>query len=146
MKFRIALGIGLGLLAGANVAAAEKSLQGTWKLVKGEANGVELSKQQLHDGKLVIEGDHYEVWLEGKSPLTGVQVLGAENDLKTIDISDDSGPGVGQSSLGIYELEGDEFRVIFAPPGKERPTEMTTTADSGCWLHVWKREKANEKK
>lgn len=144
MKFGIALAIGLSLMAGANVSMAEESLQGTWRLVKGEANGVQLSKLQLLDGKLVIMGDHFEVWLGGNSPLTGVQVLGKEDDLNTIDIVEDSGPRVGQTARGIYQLERDEFRVILAPAGKDRPTEMTTTAVSGCWLHVWKREKAPE--
>ena len=43
--------------------------------------------------------------------------------------------------LGIYELEGDTFKVCFAAPGKaDRPTEFKSAAGSGHRLLVLKRE------
>ncbi len=42
--------------------------------------------------------------------------------------------------LGIYELEGDGYRVCFAPVGKPRPSEFTSKSGSGNILQVWERQ------
>ncbi|TWT95216.1 hypothetical protein Pla108_33590 [Botrimarina colliarenosi] len=140
MKISVALGLGMCLFFGANPAVGDESLQGTWTLVQGEVNGEPLTETQLQEGKLVIDGDHYEVSLPDQELMTGVQVLDEASGVKTIDITGDNGAGKGQTCLGLYELDGDEFRVAFAPPGKDRPSEMTTPPGSGHWLHVWKRD------
>lgn len=141
MKIVVALGLAFCLVCGAGAVQADDTLQGTWELVSGEADGKPMSDAQLRDGKLVIDGDHYTVVLPDKKNITGEQKLNAKADPKTIDITDDSGANKGKTCLGIYELKGDRFRVAFGPPGKTRPTKMTTTADSGYWVHVWKRVK-----
>jgi uncharacterized protein (TIGR03067 family) len=135
----IVMGLAVGLLLGADAVKGAETLQGTWKLSAGEANGKALSEKQLQDGKLVIKGDHYSVTLDGRGTITGVQKLGSTPSIKTIDITDASGSHKDQTCLGIYELQGDEFRVAFAPPGKARPSKLSTTPDSGSWFHVWKR-------
>ena|SRR5258708_7288860 len=139
MKTGIALGLAISLLLGADAAKGEESLQGTWRLSAGEANGKALSEKQLQDGKLVIKGDHYTVKLYGKETITGVQKLDPKPKTKTLDITDASGSHKDQTCLGIYELKGNEFRVAFSAPGKERPSKFSTTPDSGQWMHIWKR-------
>lgn len=47
----------------------------------------------------------------------------------------------GKTCHGIYELDGDTYKVCFAPPGKERPKEFAAKPGSGYTLHIWKREK-----
>ena len=131
--------LAVGLLYGASAAKVEEKLQGTWKLRAGEANGEALSAKQIQDAKLVIEGDQYRFTLDGKETITGVQKLGLASGTKTIDITDSTGPNKGQTCLGIYELQGDEFRVAFGTPGKARPSEFPTTPDSGYWMHIWNR-------
>jgi uncharacterized protein (TIGR03067 family) len=118
-----------------------KALQGTWELSAGEADGKALTAKQLKDGKLVIKGDQYTVTLAGRGTVKGKQKLDPAKEPMTIDIKDASGPNKGKTCLGIYELKGGEFRVVFAPPGKLRPTKFTTAPDSGQWLHVWKHVK-----
>lgn len=139
MKARIAMGLAICLLLGADAAKDTEALQGTWELSAGEANGRELSEKQLKDGHLVVKGDHYRVTLHGHDTVAGVQKLDSKEGTGTIDITDSSGPQKDQTCLGIYELHGDEFRVAFAPPGKPRPSKFSTTPDSGYWVHVWKR-------
>jgi uncharacterized protein (TIGR03067 family) len=141
MRTVIAMGVAFCLLASVDAVQGEETLQGTWKLSSGEANGKALTEKQLKDGKLVLDGDHYSVTLEGKEAVTGMQKLGVSDKTKTIDIKDDTGSHKDKTSLGIYELKGDEFRVAFAPPGKDRPSKFTTKPDSGNWMHVWKRVK-----
>ena len=43
--------------------------------------------------------------------------------------------------LGIYALEGDSYKVCFAPAGKPRPTEFTSTPGNGQIFQVWERQK-----
>lgn len=146
MRRRIAMGCAAGLLMAAALKAEvpndAHALQGTWRLSAGEADGKALPEKQLEEGKLVIKGDDYTVVLADRGTVTGTQKLDPTTKPKTIDIMDSSGPDAGKTCLGIYELQGDEFRVAFAPPGQPRPAKFSTTAaDSGPWMHVWKRVK-----
>lgn len=60
---------------------------------------------------------------------------------KAIDISYTSGGQKGQSSLGIYEIDGDTFRVCTARAGNQRPAAFRSAPGSGLVLTVYKREK-----
>jgi uncharacterized protein (TIGR03067 family) len=136
----------VSLLVGADALTQDapkdaEALQGTWSLSAGEADGKALPKKKLKDGKLVIKGERYTVTLADLGTVKGMQTLDPAKKPKTIDIIDASGPNKDKTSLGIYELKGDEFRVVFAPPGKARPTKFATAPDSGQWMHVWKRVK-----
>ncbi len=127
------------LLMGVDKSDIQDGLQGTWELSVGEADGQAIPQEQLKDGKLVIESDRYTVTLADIGTITGVQKLDPSQEPKTIDITDDSGANKGKTSLGIYELKGEDFRVAFAQPGTPRPTQFATTPNSGQWVHVWKR-------
>ncbi len=144
MRSGIAMGLAVSMLLGAvalaNDAAPQcDALNGVWTLSSGEAEGKTLSKTELKDAKLVIRGDRYTVTLPELGTVTGTQILDAKQDPKTIDITNATGPDKGKVCLGIYEFNGNEFRVAFAAPGEPRPTKFETKPDSGQWIHVWKR-------
>jgi uncharacterized protein (TIGR03067 family) len=148
MKSIRGVGLVILLLVAVVVAAATRggstndtSLQGTWTLIKGEADGKALTEKDLKNGKLVIKGDHYTVTLPGRDTLTGTQKIDTTKETKTIDIVDDNGANKGKACLGIFTVKGDEFEVVFAAAGKSRPTKFTTAPESGEWKHVWKRVK-----
>jgi uncharacterized protein (TIGR03067 family) len=42
---------------------------------------------------------------------------------------------------GIYELNGDNYKVCFAQAGKPRPSEFTFNPGSGYIIQVWERKK-----
>ena len=130
-----------GLLFAADSEKELKKFEGTWTLSSGEADGKPLTEKQLKGGKLVIKGDHYTVTIPDKDKMTGTQKVDPAKTPKAIDISDDSGPNKGKTSLGIYEFKGEEFHCVFSAPGKDRPAKFSTAADSGQWLHVWKKSK-----
>jgi uncharacterized protein (TIGR03067 family) len=94
-----------------------------------------LPEKQLHGGTLVIQGARYTVTLPGGETVKGMQKLHPAQGAKAIDIINSSGPNKGKVSHGIYELNGDAFRVVFAPPGESRPTKFVTAPDSGRWFH-----------
>jgi uncharacterized protein (TIGR03067 family) len=51
-----------------------------------------------------------------------------------------NGPHAGEKMLAIYEfLDADNYRICFAPAGKDRPAEFHTKMGTGHILHVWKR-------
>jgi uncharacterized protein (TIGR03067 family) len=142
----LATGFAVVLLIGANVRAADapndvKAAQGTWTLSAGEVDGKALTEKQLKGGKLEIKGDEYTVTMADEETLTGIEKLDPTKTPKAIDITDSNGPNKGKTSLGIYEIKGDEFRVVFAAIGKPRPTRFATTAGTGQWMHVWKKAK-----
>ncbi len=118
-----------------------EALRGTWKLSAWHTDGKQLSDDHLVGGKLVLDGDRYTVTLAGQGTSSGTQKLDAAKEPKTIDITGDGDPKPGETCLGIYVLDGDVFRVAFAPPGKPRPTTFTTKPESGEWVHVWNRVK-----
>lgn len=137
----IAAGLAVNLLQAADAPKKGMELQGSWTLIAGEANGVKFTEKQLKNGKLVINGDKYSVTVADMETVTGTEKLDSRKSPKTIDITNANGPDKGKNCLGIYELEGDVFRVTFAPPGKARPSKFVTKPDSGHWMHVWKRVK-----
>jgi uncharacterized protein (TIGR03067 family) len=140
----VALGFTAGYMVSAetppaNAPAAADNLEGVWRLVSGESEGKPLSAAEVKSGKLVIEGDRYTVMLASQGTLKGTQKLDASKSPKTIDAVGANGPDAGKTTLGIYELMGDEFRVALASPGKARPTRFKTSPGSGQWMHVWQR-------
>jgi uncharacterized protein (TIGR03067 family) len=146
MEFGIALGLAVSMLLGADEAKNDSApngsaFHGVWQLSSGEADGKVLSETQLKGGRLVFKDGRYTVTLANIGTVTGTQKLGATQELRTIDITDESGSHQGKTCLGIYELNGDEFRVVFASPGGARPSKFETKPESGQWMHVWKRIK-----
>lgn len=141
MRKLITTGLAIAFLLGVNTVKADDTLQGTWRLIAGEADGKALTAKELEAGKLVIKGDRYRVTLDGKGTSEGVQKLNTAAKTKTIDIADSTGPHKDQTCLGIYEVKGNEFRIVFAPHGKARPSKFSTTPGSGLWMHTWKRVK-----
>lgn len=150
--FVLSLTVGLVILSGVlgcqpktedkkTVADDLKKTEGTWTLVSGEADGKPLPEAEVKSAKLTIVGDAYTVDLGAAGVKKGTQKLDATKSPKQIDAKDTSGPTVGENH-GIYEFTADgDFRVCFAAPGKERPTEFTTKPGSGHFMHLWKRAK-----
>ena len=146
MKWIVMVIFALSLLPGtaaiqADDAKGEKSLQGNWTLISGEADGKAIPEKELKGAKLEIKGNAYTVTIPGKGVVKGTQKTDATKEPRTIDIVDADGANQGKTCLGIYEVKGDEFRVTFNQPGKPRPTKFATAPDSGQWVHVWKRVK-----
>jgi uncharacterized protein (TIGR03067 family) len=128
-----------GQLNGALSSELEK-LQGTWNFVSLEVEGAKLPEAMLSGSKIIIKGENF------KSISAGITYEGKiQIDLSkmpnTLDLIFTDGPEKGRTSLGIYELDGENLRICLSLAGSTRPTEFASKAGSGFAFETLKREK-----
>ncbi len=147
MRRHILMALTVGFLIGTAGEAGDdskkelQSFQGAWVLVSAERDG---KKDSSGKGtKLVLTGNKYALTQESSAVIGhfGTFSLDLAKKPKTIDVTVTDGPDKGKTFLGIYELAGDDYKVCFSSPGKERPKELTSKPGSGNLLQIWKREK-----
>jgi len=114
-------------------------LQGTWKLVSAMKDGEALAEDKVKNTSIVIKDDTF-VFPESAEYATskeGTIKLDATKKPKQMDATSNR----EKVMLGIYKLDGDRYKVCFAPTGKPRPGEFASKPGSGNLLQVWKRKK-----
>jgi len=114
-------------------------LQGSWKLVSSMRDGKALPKDKVKKTTIVIKDDTF-VFPDSAEYATskeGTIKLDATTKPKQMDATSTD----KEVMLGIYELDGDRYKVCFAPTGKPRPSEFASKPGSGNLLQVWKRKK-----
>jgi uncharacterized protein (TIGR03067 family) len=134
---------GLMVAADAKDDPVKKELEkfnGVWKAVSIEHDGKEVPKEDLEKVSLTVKGDEY-TFHRGDDVIKGTHKLDPTKTPKTIDAVRTEGPDKDKPLLGIYELSDDMYKVCFAAPGKERPTEFSSKEGSGHRLIVMKRAK-----
>jgi uncharacterized protein (TIGR03067 family) len=148
MKARCLVVMTIGLLLAADDAKDEvkKELarfEGTWKWVSLESEKEKLSADALKDPRMKLTGDKFAVTGENaeNAIMGGTFKVDPTKKPKTIDVTFTDGPQKGKTMVGIYELEGDTYKVCMDPEGKNRPTEFALKPGSGYVLEVLKREK-----
>jgi len=138
-------GVGLAAAADAKEEAVKKELQalkGTWRPVSREVDGVKTSEEELKD--VIIRRDEagmFSVRLGDQVIIEGTIKIDPAKKPKTVDTTYSTGENKGKVAKGIYEIDGDTYRLCFAQPGSERPKEFSAKAGSGNTLIVYKREK-----
>ncbi len=119
-------------------------LQGTWKVVSViQFDGKPAPEADTKDAKLVIKGDRWTL-LYGpgqRDTFAGTQKLDPVKTPKTIDVEVTEGQGRGAELFGIYELDGDSYKVCFASNEKDRPTKFEAKPGTDRLLFVFKRVK-----
>lgn len=119
-----------------------KQIEGTWRIVALEVNG---NKAMDEDAKklAVVNGSDgsWSLRSEDKEISKGTSTIDPTKKLKTIDFTPTEGAGKDNFYLGIYELGEKTRKLCFAPPGKERPTEFSSTPGSEIVLVTFEREK-----
>lgn len=114
-------------------------LQGTWTYSKLEVDGKAIPGELLGRSRLEIQGVHF-MQTDGSITYRGTFKLDASQSPKTIDLTFTEGPEKGNNAHGIYEIQGDEWRLCL-PLGKQpRPTEFATKPGSGYALQSLKRK------
>jgi uncharacterized protein (TIGR03067 family) len=118
-----------------------EKLQGDWGVASQVIDGKKVADDEAQTLFRTVKGDAYTVFFYDKPIGKGTFTIDATAKPKTIDARPEAAPKDAPPLLGIYEIEGDTYRVCFAPAGKERPKDFKCPAGSGQTLTVWKREK-----
>jgi uncharacterized protein (TIGR03067 family) len=146
--------VGAMLTAIATIASADnakddaikkdhKRIEGTWRVVALEVNGNKESEEDAKKFTVVNGADGtWSLRSEDKEISKGTSTIDPTKKPKTIDFTVTEGDGKGNQHLGIYELGEKTRKLCFAPPGKERPTEFSSTPGSKHILVTFQREKA----
>jgi uncharacterized protein (TIGR03067 family) len=120
-------------------AAPEKDLeplQGAWELVSARRDGKDMPPAAVKTFRGTIRGDRLTVTREGKVVEEGTLKLDPATKPARLDfVLDDR----GRTAAGIYEQDGDTFKVCYARPGKDRPRDFGAARGSGHSLAVWRR-------
>ena len=136
-----AIGVSLGADSSLDPSSKKDSdgLQGTWKLVSAMKDGEALPKDKVKQTTIVIKHDTFSFpdLAEYATSKEGTIKLDATTNPKQMDATSTE----KEVMLGIYELDGDRYKVCFAPTGKPRPSEFASKLGSGNLLQVWKRKK-----
>jgi uncharacterized protein (TIGR03067 family) len=133
------------LLAADDEAKKEYArFEGTWRFTFFEIEGTRLPEDASKNTRLILEGRHFTLRGDATA-LKGTYKVDLSKKPKQIDVTFADGPDKGKTVHGIYELDGDTYRVCMGLPGKSRPTAFESKPGSGHVLEVLKREKSPSK-
>ena len=149
MRFTLLLATTTSLLIAADAKEDEakkelRKFQGTWVLVSGEKDAEKIKDEHVKQSKITWERHRATLLTphQSKETIRADITLDPSKNPKQMDWIRVTEPGKGKRMLAIYEfIDEDQYRICYAPPGKERPKDFSTKAGSGHILHVWKRVK-----
>lgn len=147
MRLWIPLLFAVGFLVAADEPKSDANkkdlerLQGDWAAVSMMRDGEKVPDDDVQSLFRTMKGDQYTVFLFKKAIGKGTFKIDARKKPKTIDLLSASAAAKDQPILGIYDFDGDAWKVCYANPGKERPADFAAKEGSGHTLAVWEREK-----
>jgi uncharacterized protein (TIGR03067 family) len=113
-------------------------LQGVWNIVALEMDARAIPASMLGGAKIAIEGARFTSTGMG-AEYNGTVEIDERASPRHFDLKFETGPEKGNTNRGIYELDGDTWRICLATRGPNRPAEFTTKAGTGIALEVLKR-------
>jgi uncharacterized protein (TIGR03067 family) len=116
-------------------------IEGDWVMVSAERDGRTPPKNLISDAKRICKGDVTTVLVNGQLFMKATFSVDPTKSPKTMDYRVTEGRNQGMNQLGIYELEGDTWKICLADPGRPRPTDFVTRGKTGHTLGIWKRER-----
>jgi uncharacterized protein (TIGR03067 family) len=127
----------------------QQAIQGSWRLVSRDLPG---GRSENGEGdaarRIVFKGDTFQICKGEDVRIEGTFKIDPAASPRSIDMSitktNEGGSEAGKTSLGIYELKGDEMRWCAAEPGHpDRPREFA--ADGGPFMLVSLKREADAK-
>jgi len=119
--------------------------EGVWRFALVEVEGVKQPDAPFETNKLIISKDGGFTIVQGPKITQGTLKLDPTKTPKHYDFTVTEGPDKGLTALGIYELDGDTYKICLPLRNKERPAVLISKPGSGCLFQVFKREKQDVK-
>ena len=116
------------------------AIEGTWRAIALEINGNLVSADDVK--KITTENGRDGEWtlfVDTKEEAEGTSTIDPTVTPKTIDFKTTKGNNAGQTSFGIYEMNGKTRKVCIAEQGRPRPSDFSAAAGSGRMLVVFER-------
>jgi uncharacterized protein (TIGR03067 family) len=117
-------------------------LQGTWIVTALKMDGQAMAEPMLTGAHIVLKGDRFQSLGMG-AVYEGKLVLDADASPKRFDLKFIKGPEKGNTSFGIYALDGDEWKICMTTrvgaTEADRPKKFATKAGTGIALEVLQR-------
>jgi uncharacterized protein (TIGR03067 family) len=128
----------------AHILKERERLAGTWKAVSYTRDGREAPADELENVVLVFApGGTATVTNKGETIVEGTTEIDPAVTPRSIDLTFTDGPNKGLTSRGIYETDGETFRLCRASPGAPRPKAFASEPGSGLALMVYRRDKTS---
>jgi uncharacterized protein (TIGR03067 family) len=122
-----------------------KKLQGTWLITALELDGNKMGAGMLGESKIIVKGDRFTTISMGATYEGNIRV-DEKKKPKVFDLKFTAGPEKGNTSFGIYELDGDTWKICLTITGKARPKKFATSPGSGTALEILERSAAAKSK
>ena len=113
-------------------------LQGTWNVVSLEMDGQKMSGG---GARIVVRGNRFTTIAMGAA-YEGTVTVHQATAPKGFDLRFEQGPEKGNTNFGIYELDGDTWKICLATRGSERPKEFAAPRGTGIALETLRRQAA----
>ncbi len=114
-------------------------LQGMWQVMSGQEGGKAFPAADIKGSRVTVAGDTMTVQSKEDRRVMRFK-LEPSRKPKGMELMTIEGKDKGQTSHGIYQLEGDTLKIAFAPTGKPRPAEFSSKAGTEQMLFVMKRQ------
>jgi uncharacterized protein (TIGR03067 family) len=118
-----------------------RALEGEWHFVGLQVDGGDMPAAAFAQSRMLIDGDRFRM----ESPeanYDGTFNIDVTTEPMRIDIAFVEGPEAGQSSAGIFELDGDQLTICLGLVGSSRPVGFSTRPGSGHALERLRRASA----
>jgi len=116
-----------------------KQLEGNWTVVSGQENGQALPAERIKGARVSVTAATITVAVGDKTRRVMTYKMDATRNPKTIDMTETEGTEKDKAALGIFAVDGDTLQLAYGLPGRERPKDFTTKADSGQLSFVMKK-------
>ena len=114
-------------------------LQGTWRVTSLETDGQQMAPNFFDGAMIVITGNRFtSVGMGGT--YEGTIELDTSKKLNAFDLVFTAGPPEGTRNRGIYQLEGNRWRICLATRGDGRPRSFATKPGTGFALETLERD------
>jgi uncharacterized protein (TIGR03067 family) len=116
-----------------------RSFEGEWRIATLELDGAATPAMYLEGTRILMDGDRFRTE-SPEATYEGIFSIDTEMSPPHFDIHFVAGPDAGNTSHGIYRIDGDDTLVLcLGLVGSARPSAFATTAGSGFALEELRR-------